>query len=133
MIRIGVILVLFAIGRAQAEPRPSPALDQDRLTSVYSDALAFMAPRILEPVPIPRLTVWGLQSLTALDPNLRVVVSDASLRLLRQNEIVAEVTAPNDDAAAAWANAAATLTAASFPVSAPARRAGTQGIIHGIL
>jgi carboxyl-terminal processing protease len=130
VIRIGVILVLFVVGRAQAEPLPVGRFDQDRLAAVYGDALAFMAPRILEPVPIPKLTVWGLQSLAALDPGLRVVTSDSTLQLWRQNDMVAEVTVPDDENPGTWAKVAATLTAASIPVSVPARRAGTQGVIQ---
>ena len=130
MIRLGVILVLIVIGRAHAGPPSPDGFDQERLTAVYSDALAFMVPRILDPVPVPRLTLWGLQSLTALDPNLHVVAADSSLRLFRLNEIVADVEMPKDEAPAAWAKAAATLTAASFQISAPARRAGTQGVIQ---
>ncbi len=53
VIRIGVLLVLFVIGRAQAETLSASGLDQDRLTAVYSEALTFMLPRILDPVPVP--------------------------------------------------------------------------------
>ena len=59
------------------------------------------------------------------------VATDARLQLLRQGEIVLDIQAPKDDASDSWAKAAAALTAASLPVSAPVRRAGTQGIIEG--
>ena len=122
--------MLFVIGRAQAETLTGGGFDPARLTAVYSDALTFIAPRILDPVPVPQLTVWGLQSLTALDPNLRVMAKDARLQLLRQDQVVLDILAPKDDAPASWAKAAATLTAASFQVSGPVRRAGTQGVIQ---
>lgn len=135
MIRIGVLLVLFVIARAQAQPTAA-AFDQAGLAAVYGEALTFIVPRILAPVPVPRLALWGLQGLTAIDPNLRVVSADTRLRLFHQTEMVADVQAPSDDTPVAsvpvaWANAAAALTAAGLPVSAPLRRAGTQGIIHG--
>lgn len=106
-------------------------LDTNRLTAVYSDALTFIAPRILDPVSVPQLTVWGLQGLTALDPNLGVVAKERKLQLLRQDQIVLAVPAPEDEAPAAWATAAAQMSAVGFSVSPPVRRAGTQGVIQG--
>jgi carboxyl-terminal processing protease len=128
--RIGFLLVLFIIGRGQADTLTGGGFDQGRLIAVYSEALAFIAPRILDPVPVPLLTVWGLQGLTVLDPSLRVVATEVRLQLVRQGEIVLDIQAPKDDASDSWAKAAAALTAASLPVSAPVRRAGTQGIIE---
>jgi carboxyl-terminal processing protease len=122
--------MLFVIARAQAETVSGGGFDPAGLTAVYSDALTFIAPRILDPVPVPRLTVWGLQGLTALDPNLRVEAKDARLQLFRQDQIVLDIPAPKDETPVTWANAAAALTAASFPVSMPVRRAGTQGVIQ---
>ncbi|MGD0102774.1 MAG: S41 family peptidase [Rhodopila sp.] len=131
MIRIGVLLVLIVIGRAQSETPAGGGLDLERLTAVYSDALTFIAPRILEPVPVSQLTLWGLQGLTVLDPAMRVVVQDTRLQLFRQDQIVLDVPAPKDEAPASWAQAAAALTAASLPVSMPVRRAGQQGVVQG--
>jgi carboxyl-terminal processing protease len=127
--RISVLLVLFVIGRAQAETLGR--FDRDRLIAVYSDALTFIAPRILEPVPVPLLTVWGLQGLPALDPSLRIVATEVRLQLLRQNEMLLDLSAPKDDAPSSWAEAAAALTEASMPISPAVRRAGTQSIIQG--
>ncbi len=130
MIRISVLLVLFAIARAQAQTPVASGFDQDRLTTVYTEALTFIAPRILDPVSVPRLTVWGLQGLTALDPGLRVVAQDTRLQLFRQGQVVFDLPVPKDAAPETWARTAAVLTAASFPVSAPVRRAGAQGVIQ---
>jgi carboxyl-terminal processing protease len=127
--RISVLLMLFVIGRAQAETLGG--FDRERLTAVYFDALTFIAPRILDPVPVPLLTLWGLQGLVALDPSLRVVATDAKLQLYHQSEMVQEVPSPKDEAPLSWARVAATMAAASVPVSAPVRRAGTPGIIQG--
>jgi carboxyl-terminal processing protease len=130
VIRISVLLVLFVIGRAQAENLAGGGIDPDRLIAVYSDALTFIAPRILDPIPVPQLTLWGLQGLTALDPAVRVVAKDTRLQLFRLDQMVVDVAAPKDEAPASWAKAAATLTAASLPGSAPLRRAGAQGVIQ---
>ena len=56
MIRIGALFVLFVIGRAQADTLAA-GFDQDRLIAVYTEALTFIVPRILDPVPLPVLTV----------------------------------------------------------------------------
>ena len=125
------MLVLFAFGRAQAQIVSGAGLDQERLIAVYAEALAFIAPRILDPVPVPQLAVWGLQGLTTLDPALRIGVKDARLQLFRQGETVLETSTPTDAAPLAWARTASILTAAGYPLSAPLRRAGTQGIIQG--
>jgi carboxyl-terminal processing protease len=130
VIRISFLLVLFVIARAQADTPANNGIDSERLTAVYSEALTFIAPRILEPVPVPQLAVWGLQSLTALDPNLRIEAHDARLQLVRQNRVVFDVAVPKDETPASWAKVATQLTTAGFLVSAPVRRAGTQGIIQ---
>ncbi|HEY0184019.1 MAG TPA: S41 family peptidase [Rhodopila sp.] len=129
MIRLGFILVLFVIGRAQAETL-NGGFNPEHVAAVYSEALTFIAPRILDPVPVPQLTLWGLQGLSTLDTNMRVVASDTRLQLFRQDQIVLDLPAPKDEAPAAWANAAVAMTSASLPVSPLIRRAGTQGIIQ---
>lgn len=129
--RIGVLLVMFVVGQAQAETSADHGLDANRLTALYSDALTFIAPRILVAVPVPQLTVWGLQGLNALDPSLQVVAHDTRLQLFRQDKLVMEILTPNDEAPAAWAKVAALLTSASVPISAPVRQAGSQAIVQG--
>ncbi|MDQ2764105.1 MAG: hypothetical protein M3Y22_11675, partial [Pseudomonadota bacterium] len=124
MIRVGVLLMLFAIGRAQAETPAGGDLDLGRLTAVYSDALTFIAPRILDPVSMPQLTMWGLQGLAMLDPAVRVVAKHTRLQLFRQDQMMADVPAPKDETAISWAQAAGALTAAGFSASSPIRRAG---------
>ena len=128
--RIGVLLVLFVIGHANAQGLTGAEFDQDRLTAVYTEALTFIAPRIIDPVSVPSLAVWGLQGLTALDPELRIVATEVRLKLLRRTEIVLDLAVPKDESPASWAKVAAALTAASLPVSVPIRRAGAQGIIQ---
>jgi carboxyl-terminal processing protease len=131
MMRISILLMLFMIGRAQADSLAGGGIDPAHLTAVYSDALTFIAPRILEPVPVPDLTVWGLQGLSTLDPAIRVVATETRLQLLRHDQLVLDVPTPKDDTPAAWASAAAALTVASFPVSGAVRRAGAQAVIQG--
>ncbi len=97
---------------------------------VYTRALTFMAPRILEPVPVPQLATWGLRGLTALDPELGTAAGSAGLVLNLRDRIVAADPLPADATPAAWGNAAARMAAAAWPVSAAVRRAGTEGVIQ---
>jgi carboxyl-terminal processing protease len=146
VIRLSVLLVLLAAGPVRAQELLNDGFDQDRLIAVYSEALSFIAPRTLDPVPVPRLTLWGLRGLTELDPGLRIVASDTRLQLFSQTQMVLDVAMPDDaapdasgpDASVpnasvpnAWAKVAAALTVASLPVSAPVRQAGIQVVIQG--
>ena len=130
MIRISVLLLLFVVARAQAQSAAGSASDQERMTAVYSEALSFIAPRILDPVPVAQLTFWGLQGLSTLDPAVRVVATDARLRLFRQDQMILEIAAPEDEAPAAWAKAASSVTFSGFLVSPAVGRAGVQAVIQ---
>ena len=130
MRRLSLLLLLLLLGPAHAETAPGAGLNTDRLTAVYTEALSFVAPRILDPVPIPRLTVWGLRGLTALDSALLVDEPDKRLRLLRHDQVVLEISRPTDESAEAWAGAAVRQTAAGYDISRPLRHAGTQGLIQ---
>lgn len=129
--RLGLLLILLLIGHARADPSSGFAgLDLNRLSAVYTEALGFVAPRILDPVPISQLTVWGLRGLTSIDPALRIEREDARVRLIRQGHMVAERLVPTAELPAPWARLAVEVTAAGYEVSLPLRRAGTQGLIE---
>ena len=72
VIRIGVLLLLLLVVPAHAQTVAARRRIRRRASSaeVYATALAFMAPRTLEPVAVSQLTLWGLRGLTALDPQL---------------------------------------------------------------
>ena len=131
MIRIGLLLILCAVGTARAETAAGGRFDRTRLTAVYAEALTFIAPRILDPISIPTLTIWGLQGLTVLDPSVRVLTRDAHVRLVRQDRVEADIAVPEDDTPAAWAGVAVAITEACIVVSAPVSRAGMQAIVQG--
>jgi carboxyl-terminal processing protease len=101
------------------------------MTAVYAEALAFIAPRILEPVAVSQLTIWGLQGLSALDPEISLTVRDGNLLIMRHGLALAPLPLPNDAEPAAWARMAVQATLVLYPVSFPLRRAGAQGIIQG--
>ena len=90
-----------------------------------------MEPRILDPVPVPVLTLWGLRGLTALDPNLLATESATGSSLLTEGQLlVAAEPVPANIAPAAWAAAAVQLSEAAAIASPAVREAGTQGIIQ---
>jgi carboxyl-terminal processing protease len=129
VIRFGAILLLLLVAPAYAEQGSEAAFNAPLATSVYSTALAFMAPRTLDPVPVSQLTIWGLHGLTALDPDLAVELRDGVLRLSLPNHPLASGMAPQTDDPAAWAAAATALSTAAWDASAKLRRAGTIGVI----
>ncbi|MEJ0015419.1 MAG: S41 family peptidase [Acetobacteraceae bacterium] len=131
MIRIGALLVLLLIVPAHAQPVATPGgFDPNLITNVYATALAFMAPRTLEPVPVSQLTLWGLRGLTAVDPDLSTEQRDGKVSLAVRDRIVMTRPVPQEGNFNAWAATATDLAMMAATVSVPVRRAGTQGVIQ---
>lgn len=130
MNRLAVLLLFLLIVPARAQPGGGAAFDAGLVANVYAVALNFMEPRILQPVPVPTLTVWGLRGLTALDPDLLAIQRDHTLLLTEGERVLAEEAEPSGSAPADWAAAAVRLSQAAVAVSPAVRRAGTQGIIQ---
>jgi carboxyl-terminal processing protease len=133
VIRLSALLILLCIGQARADVGAGPpgsGFDTRLAAEVYATALAFMAPRTLDPVPVSQLTVWGLRGLTAIDPTLIAAWQDGRLRLGRQSGWLFEMVAPRDEEPRSWAAAAATLAEAAVAASQAVRRAGTQGVVQ---
>ena len=74
MSRISFLLFVLVVVPAHAQP-----LDARLVTNVYATALAFLAPRTLEPVSVAQMTIWGLRGLTTLDPALATEARDGRL------------------------------------------------------
>jgi carboxyl-terminal processing protease len=130
VIRIGTLLLLLLIAPAHAQT-VAVNFDPHIVTDVYAAALAFMAPRTLEPVAVSQLTIWGLHGLTALDPDLNAEQQpDGKLRLAVKDRILAIRPPPADNDVNGWATAAAELAAVAAIASLPVRRAGTQGVLQ---
>ena len=125
-----VLLFLLLIVPVHGQPVATPGFDPVLVADVYSVALAFMAPRTLDPVPVPLLAVWGLRGLTALDSNLLATQSGDKLVLTAGQRVVAEQLVPTGTAPAAWAAAAVRLSEAAAAASPAVQKAGTQGIIQ---
>ena len=131
MIRASVLFVLLFIVPAHAQSVPvPPGFDPHLITQVYSTALAFMAPRTLDPVPVAQLTIWGLHGLTALDPELTTELQGGKVRLSGRNGELAALPPPGEADVSAWAGLATDLAVVAAGVSMPVRRAGTQGVMQ---
>ena len=130
MRRVTLILLVLLIVPAHAETAARPEFEARLASGVYAAALGFMAPRILEQVPVPQLTIWGLRGLTALDPDLSIAVSGGALVLGQRDRILLARPLPQGDAPASWAAAAADLAAAAWLVSPATRHAGADGVIQ---
>ncbi|MCW8305497.1 S41 family peptidase [Acidiphilium sp. PA] len=108
----------------------APAFDQARAGAVWGAALAFIAPRTLEPLSIPQMAVWGLSGITALDPDLTVQKQAGKLLLYGPNRVLFAANAPPPADAAAWGDACAAVAAHAFTASPALARAGTEGVIR---
>jgi carboxyl-terminal processing protease len=139
VIRFALLFALLLIAPAYAETplthtllaQNTPDLFDQRLAAdVFSTALVFMAPRILDPVSIPQLVLWGLRGLSALDPTLSCDLRDGVLTLSANDHVVTSLAAPGIEDSPGWADTAASLAAAAWDVSPAMRRAGTSGVIR---
>ncbi len=120
---------------ARAEPfSATPTLSQVLVAQVTSTAFEFMAPRTLEPIPIPQMALWGLRGLTTLDarltPDLQTDRNSRTLRLIGPSRVLMSRPAPPPDNAAAWGEAVGQMVRAAWDGSEAVRRAGTQGILR---
>jgi carboxyl-terminal processing protease len=128
---IGRILLLLAVmillPRARAYGQD---YDAGLARAVYNAAFTFMAPRILDPVPVPQLAIWGMHGLTAIDPALDIDHTEQQLRLLRDGRPILTLPAPGLNDIPGWSQTVAVIGAAAFTASAPVRDAGTRGMVQ---
>ncbi len=122
-------LVLLLVVLPSGAFAQTAGFDAATAASVWSSALSYIAPRALQPLTIPQMTIWGLNGLTALDPDLATRLQDNEIRLYGPDRLLAALPAPAPDDARAWGAAAARIAAAAYAASAPLQQAGTQGLI----
>lgn len=130
---LAVLLLLACTGTAAAQPGPSVAdsnFSQPLATAVFTSALGFIAPRTLDPVTVPQLTIWGLRGLTALDPALIPELREDSIRLSASDHLVFNGPIPGDQSPEAWGELAATIAQAAAAQSDAVRQAGTRGVVR---
>ncbi len=136
-----LLLVLLALvapagATARAEPfTPGQVLSQPTVEQVTSSALAFMAPRTLDAIPVWQMAMWGLRGLTTLDarltPDLQPNGTVPVLRLIGPSKVLVHQPAPPPDSAEAWGMAVGQMARVAWDSSGAVRRAGTQGILRG--
>jgi carboxyl-terminal processing protease len=130
-----IIAVLCLVMQGGFFSRPADAaavtaFDTAGAAHVWGAALAYIAPRSLQKLTIPQMTVWGLNGLAALDPDLNTTLQDGQLRLYGPSALILTVPAPADaNDAAAWGKAAASIATAAYNSSPALQTAGTQGVI----
>jgi carboxyl-terminal processing protease len=129
--RTFVILVVCIIlpSGVWAPPAMAAAFDTATAASVWATALSYIAPRSLQPLTIPQMTIWGLNGLAALDPDLNTTLQDQQIRLYGPDQLLLAVPAPPADDAAAWGKAAAQIARAAYDASPTLQQAGTQALI----
>ncbi len=96
----------------------------------FNAGLTFMAPRTLEPVPVPQLVAWGLHGLTAIDPRLDTEQTDEAIRLHLEAQVIGSFALPQAEDIGGWAHLAGDICSAAFGVSPVIRQAGTTGVVH---
>jgi carboxyl-terminal processing protease len=103
--------------------------DAAAAASVWGAALSYIAPRSLQPLTIPQMTIWGLNGLAALDPDMSTTLQDGQIRLYGPDQMILAIPAPAPDDAKGWGEAAAQVASAAYAASPALRQAGTQGVI----
>ncbi len=114
-----------------APPAPAaPPLDMALVHSVIATALEFLGPRTLEQHSSRDFTLWGLGSLTALDPTLAIDSRGADIRLLvGQTPLLTRATpAPQNDEG--WAQLAVDFLAAAREHSDGVRTATREELVQ---
>ncbi|HTJ89676.1 MAG TPA: S41 family peptidase [Acidocella sp.] len=132
MIRTAWIFVLLALlpFGAWAQPATTDAAFNTAMAgSVWGAALSYIEPRALQALSIPQMTIWGLNGLAALDPDLTTQIQGHQILLYGPNRIITAVPTPPANDADGWGQAAAKVAAAAYAVSPALRQAGTQGLI----
>lgn len=132
ILRLGALLLLLVAGTPYGRAEPptdSTTFNASLATSVYAAALEFIVPRALDAVTVPELTLWGLQGLAALDPDLSTTLGPNQLTLSYRQKPVFSIQVPRPYDAAGWAATAAATITAGWRYSEGVRLAGTQGII----
>jgi carboxyl-terminal processing protease len=127
----GIALLVCAAVLASACPATaSPGFDTRLTSRVFSAALTFTTPRLLDAATPAELTLWGLHGITTLDPALTTELVGNQVRLSAPDRILFIRPAPPADDAKAWGDLAAEVNAAAFDASATLRHAGNQVMVQ---
>lgn len=131
MRRAALLIVVCLCGGlwTRAADAATAGFDSATAGAVWSAALTYIAPRSLQALTVPQMAIWGLNGLTALDPDLNATLQDGQVRLYGPNALLLAVAAPADGDAAGWGKVAAQVAAAAYAASPALQQAGTQEIV----
>lgn len=129
-----VLIFLLALsGPAAAQTEAArPAFEIRLVSAVFSSAFSFIASRALEPASVEQVALWGLGSVTGLDPALSVELRGGVLTLRRAGQEILQRGIPADASGEPWGPAVAEVMSAAWDASEAVRRAGTQGVITAL-
>jgi carboxyl-terminal processing protease len=102
--------------------------DTELKSRVFGAALAFAAPRILDPASPGELTLWGLGGITALDPGISAARRGAVIELTEPGRLLLTRPAPSPGDSAGWGRLAADMNQAAMAASAALRHAGAPAL-----
>ena len=120
----------IAGARAMATPNTG-GFDLPLTSKVFSAALAFAAPRVLDPATPESLALWGLHGISALDPALSADLVHNKLQLSMGGHVIFSRPVPPEHDSTGWGYTAAEIWGAAMSASANLRAVGTQGVIAG--
>ena len=126
---IFLLLTLLPFGAGAQPATTANTFDAATAGSVWGAALAYIQPRALQALTIPQMTIWGLNGLAALDPDMTTQLQGHEILLYGPNRMIIAVPAPPATDAQGWGQAAAKVAAAAYATSPALRQAGTQGLI----
>lgn len=119
-----------ALPEAVQPPPAAPPLDMPLVHSVIATALEFLGPRTLEQHSSRDFALWGLGSLTALDPTLALDSRGADIRLLSGQTPLLTRPAPAAQNDEAWAQLAVDFMAAARDHSEGVRTATREELVQ---
>jgi carboxyl-terminal processing protease len=127
-----LILLLAGTVAFKALATPSSGgFDLLLASKVFSAALSFAAPRVLDPVSPQTLALWGLHGVSTLDPALSADLIGGRVQLSSGGRSVFSRTAPPATDPVSWGHAAAEVENAAYANSGMVRAAGMQAMIQG--
>ena len=131
MRRAALLIVVCLCGGLWTRVADAATAGFDSATAgaVWSAALTYIAPRSLQALTVPQMTIWGLNGLAALDPDLNATLQDGQVRLYGPNALLLAVAAPQAGDTAGWGKVAAQVAAAAYAASPALQQAGTQEIV----
>ncbi|KDE19455.1 peptidase S41 [Acetobacter aceti 1023] len=108
----------------------TPVPDMLLVKSVISTGLQFLQPRTLEPHSFREFTLWGLASLSALDPSLSFDSRGANIQLLSGQTSLLSHSVPTDGTADDWAQIAVDFLESARAHSLAVRTASREELVQ---